>query len=476
MVEALRLWYVSRRSASAEQPLVRPWGLATPILVLVVCLPLLRPLRHPVNISENEKARLATIQAVAERQTLAIDETAFAATQDRIRTSRDGTVRHYSEQGPVMAVLLSGPYWIMNRLGAGFDVNPSLSVYLLTMLGCTLPVAGAAGLAYRLGRVFELRRPWRMTLAIACVFGTGLISYATVLNSHAPAAALCLAAVTGIVQAATARSRGGAYGWLAGAGLCASFAAAIDFGAVAVLLLLAPVVLTLPRSAASRVFGLGFYALGSLPAIVLHAALTVPITGDLRPGFLHPELAAATATATVSGDPEEGEGSAQSSVMARVASNFADGVLGPHGMLSHFPVLLLGVAGVGMVLHRHWPDSTKALAVATLGAAVTVVGLYVTLLPGFNEPMFASRWFIPFLPPVLVWAGAWARRRHHPVIWAGAGCLLAFSVLTSLLGATDPFLAPTGGRHTAYVAAKQLMDRPSAPATLASSLAGAPGR
>ena len=171
MVEALRLWYVSRRSAAAEQPLVRPWGLATPILVLVVCLPLLRPLRHPVNISDNEKARLATIQALAEDHTLAIDKTSFAGTLDRIRVVRDGQVRHYSEQAPVMAVLLSGPYWVMDRVGLTFDSNPSLSVYLLTLLGCTLPVAAAAGLAYRLGRVFEVRRPWRMTLGSSSSLG-----------------------------------------------------------------------------------------------------------------------------------------------------------------------------------------------------------------------------------------------------------------------------------------------------------------
>jgi hypothetical protein len=472
MVEALRLWYVSRRSAAADQPLVRPWGLATPILVLVVCLPLLRPLRHAVNISENEKARLATIQALGEQQTLAIDGTAFAGTSDRIRVVRDGDVRHYSEQGPVMSVLLSGPYWVMCRLGLGFDSNLSLSVYLLTLLGCTLPVAGAAGLAYRLGRIFELQRPWRMALAIACVFGTGLVSYATVLNSHAPAAALCLAAVTGIVQAATSRARGGAYGWLLGAGVCASFAAAIDFGALAVLLLLAPVVLALPRSAASRVFGLGFYLLGTLPAIALHAALTLPITGDLRPGFLHPELTVSAPVAQSVAETEEGEVIRGPSLLVRAGTNFADGVLGPHGLLSHFPVLLLGVSGVGIILHRHWPASTKALAVATLVAGGAVVALYVLLLPSFNQPMFATRWFIPFLPLVVVWAGAWMRRNHHPVVWAGAGCLLAFSVLTTLLGATNPFMAPTGGQHTAYVAAKQLMVPAGQAPALASSLRG----
>jgi hypothetical protein len=44
----------------------------------------------------------------------------------------------------------------------------------------------------------------------------------------------------------------------------------------------------------------GFYAVSTLyltgasPPIVLHAVLTLPVTGDLRPGFLHTELGGGT--------------------------------------------------------------------------------------------------------------------------------------------------------------------------------------
>src|SRR2546428_299657 len=42
------------------KPHVRPWALSAPILVLLVCLPLLRPLRHPDprDVSDDELARL----------------------------------------------------------------------------------------------------------------------------------------------------------------------------------------------------------------------------------------------------------------------------------------------------------------------------------------------------------------------------------------------------------------------------------
>ena len=49
MVAAIKRWYRNR----VRNPYVRPWGLAAPILVLIVCLPLLRPLRRVVPLIGN---------------------------------------------------------------------------------------------------------------------------------------------------------------------------------------------------------------------------------------------------------------------------------------------------------------------------------------------------------------------------------------------------------------------------------------
>jgi len=92
-------WWQSRE----RPPMVRPWGLAAPILVLVVCLPLLRPLRHPTDISENEKSRLATIEAIVEKRTLAVDGPLYFQPRSPITSSIRGGERHYSPQPPVMS-------------------------------------------------------------------------------------------------------------------------------------------------------------------------------------------------------------------------------------------------------------------------------------------------------------------------------------------------------------------------------------
>src|SRR5712691_10009035 len=117
------------------RPRVRMWALSGPILVLVFCLPLLRPLRHPGEweISGDEIARLATVQSLVERGTLALDESAFAP------PARTGKL--YADQPPMLAILLAGPYWLMHRIGLSFSTNPCLVMYLLTLIGVTIPVA-----------------------------------------------------------------------------------------------------------------------------------------------------------------------------------------------------------------------------------------------------------------------------------------------------------------------------------------------
>ena len=478
MVDTILRWHRDGIDGSY----VRPWGLAAPVLVLLVCLPLLRPLRFD-EFSDNEQARLATVQAIVEHGTLAIDDTSFSQIKQRISVAnRDGEprgVKHFSRQGPVMAALLAGPYWVMHRFGLDLKEDAALVAYLLTLIGVTLPVTAVAALIYRMGRLFELSRPWRMTLAIVCVFGSGLVSYATALNSHAPAAALIVGASACLLHASMSKKERATHGWVAIAGLCAGLASVIDFGAFIFLMLLTLVLLAIRWSPAAKLGAIACYVLGALPALALHMALNVPITGDLRPGFLHPELAADArpagrkpilvhpATRSVEQnaeslafeeDDETWLEDEEYPTLATVAAlNFADGVLGPHGLLSHFPVLLFGVGGIFVVLHRHWPVPLKTLAVVAFVGGLTVIGIYVVLNPDFAQPMFSTRWFVLFLPLVIFFAGAWVRRQHHPVLWGVAGTLAGFSIVVSLLGAAAPFTPSKQGEYTVYAAVRQIL-------------------
>ncbi len=474
------------------RPYVRPWALATPIAVLLVCLPLLRPLRHPGQLSTDEELRLATISSLVEHSggnidaslpaRLALDTTRFPIHSHTIRTND----LVYSDQPPMLAFLLAGPYWVMHYWGYGIRTAPLadysvLVPYLLTLLGVTLPAAAVGGLIYRMGRIFELPRPWRAALAATVVFGSGLISYAVVLNAHVPAAALVLAAAGCLIHLAASKqpSRGG--GWLALAGFCAALATTIDLSAVIFLVLLAIVIATMRLSVGLRFGGLILYALGALPPILLHAALVVPVTGNLLPGSLHPELALHRSARSV--DLPEIPADESTSAQVPTASDVSDvedtsgssgfwgslwhgvgqiawSLLGEHGVLVHFPIVILGFVGMLAVMHRHWPTTTKVLAADSALAAVLALGAFALLHSGAEsaaEAGFANRWLIVFLPILLFWGGAWLRRPHHPGVWSAAGILLFFSVVASLIGATDPM--PRGGymRYTIIGAVHNLM-------------------
>src|SRR6185503_8768982 len=126
---ALRDWI----ARFGRRQMVRPWALSAPVAVLLISLPLLRPLRAPGEASENELSRLATVQALVEHNTLAIDGTDFLS-ELRVLPGADGRVagasggapsgtirsrdgRVYSDKPPVMSFLLSWAYEGMYRLG-----------------------------------------------------------------------------------------------------------------------------------------------------------------------------------------------------------------------------------------------------------------------------------------------------------------------------------------------------------------------
>ena len=466
-----------------DRPYVRPWALATPIAILMFCLPLLRPLHHPGQASLDEELRLATISALVEHHPslddtlsgrLAIDTTSFPVRSHIFSVNN----QLYSDQPPMLAFILSGPYWILHGLGYRLQDYSVFVPYLLTLLGVTLPAAGAAGLVYRMGKIFELRRELRAGLAAAVVFATGLISYSVVLNAHVPAAVLVLASAGCLIHLAASDTPWLGGGWLVLAGFCAALAATIDLSAVIFLPLLAIVVPALRLHPALRVGGVILYLLGAAPPILLHSTLVANLTGDLLPGSFHPEFTVrhvrpfpeeseppAELLTPSSDNPEPGDlgddvelppPSGLWQNIWRGTGRLITALLGEHGLLVHFPVVVLGFAGMFAVMHRHWPTTTKILAADSAVAALAALVVFAFSRYGLATAAFGNQWLVVFLPLLFFWAGAWLRRAHHPAVWTAAAGLLVFSILVSLLGATDPM--PRGGydRYTPVAALHNL--------------------
>ena len=447
------------------QKRVRPWALAGPILILLFCLPLLRPLRHPDprDISDNESARLATVQAIVERRSLVIDDSQFHVPRSNLIFV--GSDR-YAAQPATMALLLSGAYWVMTKLGIDFASHGPTAMYVLTLLGVTIPVAASAGLVYRMARIFELGRPWRMGLGLACVFGTGLISYATVLNAHAPAAVLVLCAAACLIHVLRSPFPRQNAPWLMVAGFCAALAAAIDPPAILFLALFIPVIFALRWPIRLRVAGFALYAIGLSGPLALHSALTVPVTGDLLPPPYHAELRAVAPLPKLAPAPpimpDDDLDDYQVSIWSRVGDGIGRclmALIGEHGLLSHFPILLVGVLGTAMIMHRHWPSPTKVLAAASMAGSAAIILIFALAKTDWHDAMFAARWFIVFSPLAMFWAGAWLRKSHRPQSWVLMGVTLAFSVIVSSIGATGAWPHDGFDRWTVVGAVKNLVSQ-----------------
>jgi hypothetical protein len=454
-----------------DRPMVRPWALAVPVLVLIIACPLLRPLRHtlPGEISRDEVTRLATVQAIVEHGTLDLVEAGTRAGPYGIAWTETDGIR----QPPMLAVLLSPAYWLMRQSGTTIESNPAAVAYVLTLLGVTIPVAVAGGLIYRMARFFELRRKWRTLLGFVVVFGTGLISYATVLNAHAPAAVLVLAGCAALIHTAmTARSYW-LWAFVTLAGLLLALAATIDPPAIIFLPLIAFVVLAFRWRARYRLLGLCCYALGAAIPLGANVLITGTIADYFLPAEMRGEAPVLPSAPVVTLDqtlfaPEEDP--SFGSLVLKDVGNLLSALVGGHGLLSHFPVLVMGVLGIGAVMHRHWSVATKVFATATAGAAVVIIIGCVIWLVDWSDAMFAVRWFIVFTPLLAFWAGAWMRRSHRPATWGLVAALAAFSIAVSLLGATNPF--PREG-YRGYSALGALRSITGTPSSDKPALAGA---
>ena len=286
------------------------------------------------------------------------------------------------------------------------------------------------------------------------------------LNPHAPAAVLVLCAVACLIHVSLSKLPKRGVGWVFLAGIWAALAATIDppAGIIAVLLLF--VIATMRMPIAYRALAMLLFALGTIGPIAIHARWSAPINGEVIPGWRHADTMLALRSSTthmpiVGVEPDADEIISRPSRWITIGGYVQwifEALAGRHGIFSHFPVMLIGIFGIAAVMHRHWPMFVKALAAATAIAAIAIISLHATVRSDWRDAMFATRWFILFLPLLLFWSGAWLRRTHSRATWVLAGTTLAFSMIVSIIGMTDPYPRAGYDRYTARQAVDRLIN------------------
>jgi hypothetical protein len=376
-----------------------------------------------------DASRLATIESLAERGTLAIDGSTYFWQGDKVRF--DG--RYYSHQPPMLALLGALPYALLHHLfGLSIDSRGSLwglplSVpQALTWLLVGLPTwLGLWALAHLLRR-FELGARTLALLLLGLFAGSLLLPYALVLNQHAPAGALAALAWLAIER-----------GRYAAAGLALSVAATMDLGlCFPAALALWPVALAARRERSPR--PLASFIAAALPPLALYAAINLSIAGDLRPFGLHSE-AFRYALSPFLLMSLTGVGEARG---AGEGWNYAlHALFGHSGLFSHHPLLLwfAGLGAAAALRGRRSPLAPGLLAASVVGSLLLAL-YYLTSSRNFGGSSFGMRWFVAFCPAFGLWAALGLRGRRIGLGQAALALALGlWSSAAALLGAVNPW-------------------------------------
>jgi hypothetical protein len=423
----------------------RPWALLTPIALLVITLPLLRPLVHPGAAGDGERLLIATARSLVEGGRM---ELRGADWRDPSGRSASGVIdvegRLYAARPPVFAGCLAGAAWMIGLAGVDADRDATLWTYLLTLISTTLPVAVGAGMLYRMGRLFELSRPWRAILAMVATFSGSWLSYSTVINPHAPAAALLLCACASVLFVGAARKPGNVLAILLLAGALAALASAISPWTLPLTLPLPLVFLSMQIKPRQKVIGMVLLTLGAAPIVWLHCAWSLSMFGSIVPPTIGNVLF------DVAGADAADEGPLTR--LLNLTGNVIRLLLGGHGLLTHSPLTIASAWGLFLVLRKHWPAHAKMLAAVSLVGTTTVVMMVAARGNAVDGRMFGVEWFVAFIPLLLFWTGAVIRRELSGwQRWAIAG-LTAIGIVFSVAGARNPLPERAYQSYTAFEA------------------------
>lgn len=196
-----------------------------------------RVLQRPF-LSANDRSRWATVRALVEQGTYAIDEIIAEPNWDTIdmvkHVGTDGEPHLYSSKPPLLPTIIAGEYWLIHKAtGETLGSQPyAIGRGMLATINILPMILLLLAVAY-LVEQFGVTDWGRFAVMTTAAFGTFLNTFSNVLNNHLPAAiaaGIALFAISRIVWQEDRR-------WtiFVLAGLAAAFTAANELPALAFL-------------------------------------------------------------------------------------------------------------------------------------------------------------------------------------------------------------------------------------------------
>ncbi len=358
----------------------------------------------------NDGSRLATVESLVDRGTLAIDDSIFVRVPDDDAAPlpyppddallrEQGTLdkilvdgRYYSDKSPVPALPLAGVYraWVA-ATGLTARARPDLFCLLLTLVSSGLAYVVAVGCVDRLGVDTGLSLGYRLSLTASFALGTLALPYARHVNNHSLLLGVAAALTLGLARLARA-AEAGRLSWRLPAllGALAGFGYTVDLGAGPVLF---ACTLALAAWRCRRPRLLLAFVLAALPWLALHHALNYAVGGTLAPAN------SVAHYLTWPGSPfneQNMTGGWKHASAGQFLLYAADLLVGRRGFLGHNLPLLLAPAALG--LFRRRPAERPELLYA-LGLCGGVWLIYAVNSTNHAGRCLSIRWFLPLLAP-----------------------------------------------------------------------------
>lgn len=370
--------------------------------------------------SWNDASRFATIEKLVSEQTFSINNSIFW-TGDKIYVNG----LFYSDKPPLFAVFASAPYAVLYQLGIPFSYHPSEIVYITNLFALALPFILFGYALYWFARKDNPSHDKEKILfmVLLLLMGTVLLSYTTQLNNHITAA-MFVGFATLIMYYKKIYSARDTFI----IALLLSFATTFDPGAGFVAACSAIVVgwnviRNKEQGVNNKYAKILFYFVGAIIPVLIHYFVNVQITGDIKPGSMHPELFNWEGSEFTL-DILTGASFAVSSFMGWLKYLWYTVFFGYKGLLLHSPIVGLGIGVAASVFFRSKITHEKIYALFSLLSILLVI-IYYSLFGKLGAgTSYTIRWFLIFIPLLFPLVITWTLQNKKRLQWVMLLCVI----------------------------------------------------
>lgn len=364
--------------------------------------------------SWNDQARFATIQALVEQGTFAIDNTSLGYwTGDKVFAGE----HFYSTKPPLLSMIGAALYWPMYHwLGWTYfnELQAPTIYYLITLLLMGLPMAGCAVLFYNTLHDLGLSLRWRILGTASFALGSLYLPYSLIFQNHTIAGIAGFYAFVLVFR--TTRGIGPSGRNLALAGLMAGFAFVTDIVGAAPYLFALLVWLIVRRVQGNPWSEAGAAVAGFAVPLAAHLAGNIAMLGDWRPIYTKAETYKLTAIPGFFGEVLERKSYLSTLFDPYRWRYIVNSLVGIRGVFFYTPALLFGCWLGWRLCGPHWrtllpeltPAQETALRSFTAAFLAMTLAAFVYLLlrtENYGGTSYGSRYFIaPSL--LLLWYSA----------------------------------------------------------------------